>query len=103
MIRTSYDAPETLTPAGQWQMQAACAMPEYRGRVDELWYAHRAQAAAIEEAKAVCNTLCPVRAACLADAMAKEGGAALDRRHGVRGGLTDGERLGRYRRRKTAV
>lgn len=103
MIRTSHDAPDTLDRADRWGEQAACARPEYRDRIDELWYAHATQTAAIEEAKTICNALCPVRAACLADALAREGGAALDRRHGVRGGLTDGERLGRHRRRKASA
>ncbi|MER5750677.1 WhiB family transcriptional regulator [Streptomyces sp. NPDC002088] len=82
--------PDTTTTPG-WHMQALCAQPEYRGQQDELWFAPDRRAEAIEEAKRLCH-LCPVRMACLRAEMAAEGNAGRDRRFGVRGGLTGGER-----------
>lgn len=102
MIRTSYDASKTLPRRADWRDDAECARTEYADRRD-LWFAHVSDTADVELAKGICRSLCPVRAACLAAAMREEGGAALDRRFGIRGGLTHGERLSRYRKQATAA
>lgn len=86
MIRSSYTAPNTLTPAGQWRLQAECARPEYEDQRD-IWFAHTTQTADVEQAKRICKTLCPVRQECLADAIREEGGKTTESRHGIRGGL----------------
>lgn len=103
MIRIRYGAPDTLPRQGRWLRWAACARPEYQDRADELWFAHDTAIAAVKEAKDICGGLCPVRRECLADALTAEGGAALDRRHGIRGGLTHRERLALYRSGKRAA
>lgn len=54
-------------------------------------------AEALERARAVCST-CPVRVQCHADAMREEGEAAQANRHGVRAGLTPGQRYSIWRR-----
>ena len=70
-----------------WHEQAACA-----GMDEALFFplgeGGPAGAERIEQAKAVCSA-CPVRAACLADAMTRESPSA---RYGVFGGLTAVER-----------
>jgi len=101
MIRTSYDAPKTLARRADWRDDAECARPAYADRRD-LWFAHTSDTDDVELAKGICNTLCPVRRACLTAAMREEGGAALDRRFGIRGGLTGGQRLSKYRRQAAA-
>ncbi|MEU2450074.1 WhiB family transcriptional regulator [Streptomyces sp. NPDC012765] len=66
--------------AAHWSDRAACAgerLPEFESSTDA--------------AKAICAT-CPVRPACLADAMAEEGTDGRGYRAGVRGGLDAGER-----------
>ncbi|MGW0577321.1 WhiB family transcriptional regulator [Streptomyces sp. NPDC002920] len=100
-MRATY-APDTLDRPNDWRAQAACARPEYKDRRD-IWFAHATDTAEVALAKGICNAVCPVRRACLVAAMREEGGAALDRRHGIRGGMTGGERLGIYRRKKAAV
>ena len=53
----------------------------------------------IGQAKAVCHG-CPVRSACLEDAMAAEGDAGRAVRTGIRGGLTPGQRRQLYEDRQ---
>ncbi|UJV43836.1 WhiB family transcriptional regulator [Streptomyces sp. AMCC400023] len=72
--------------------QALCADPAYADRIDELWYAHTIeQKAAAVEAIRICYQ-CPIRLACLRDALTIEGGANKESRHGIRGGLTGYQR-----------
>lgn len=70
-----------------WHEQAACA-----GMDETLFFplgeGGPVGAERVQQAKAVCSG-CPVRAACLADAMTRESPSA---RHGVFGGLTATER-----------
>lgn len=98
--------PDTLTRPPAWHRTAVCGRPEYRDRSDELWFAPAGDRAAIEEAKRLCHT-CPVRKDCLRAEMAAEDNASRSKRHGVRGGLTGGERRALYeelqRRKKAAA
>jgi ribosomal protein S21 len=98
-------APDTLTPPPAWSRQATCADPAYADHRDELWYALPKERDAVNEAKTICNG-CPVRQACLEDAMKAEGGAGHSNRHGIRGGLTPSQRHRLYeelRRRAKAA
>lgn len=99
MIRSSYTAPNTLTPAGQWRLQAECARPEYEDQRD-IWFAHTTQTADVEQAKRICKTLCPVREECLAAAIREEGGRNATSRYGIRGGLQGAGRRGVYDRER---
>ena len=67
-----------------WMDQSACLerdkdlfFPEYNTEI-------------ANKAKAICNTLCPVRLKCLAKAMSDEDGTS--RRYGIFGGMTPSER-----------
>lgn len=75
-------AETTCGLGGGWRESAAC-----RGRSLDLWYS----SGDLEQrvARAVCRH-CPVRSACLAEAMVEEDGDGP--RFGVRGGMTAGER-----------
>jgi hypothetical protein len=73
----------TPTPSG-WRLRAACAA---RGVDPELFFPTPGQHGKATRAKQVCAR-CPVRAACLADALA----APPSEDHGIRGGLTPHER-----------
>lgn len=71
---------------------ALCTDPAYADRLDELWFAHTVeQKAAVVEAIRICYQ-CPIRLACLRDALTIEGGANKESRHGIRGGLTGYQR-----------
>jgi WhiB family redox-sensing transcriptional regulator len=75
----------------KWQNSAAC-----RAEVDDsIWFP--ADRADIVLAKFICAR-CPVRAECLRDALANEGGRTGEYRHGIRGGMTPEERAHEYRR-----
>jgi len=89
VIRTSYDAPDTLKRPADWREFAAC-----RG-ADDLMYPD-SSTRAVEEAKAVCRR-CPVIEQCLR--------RALETREifGVWGGLDEKERLKILRRRGIRV
>lgn len=74
--------------ASEWQDYALCAQTD-----PELYFANRGEGDLTRDAKRLCNgnpkrgiAPCPVRAECLADAIAN------DERFGVRGGLTAHER-----------
>ncbi|MGW3025825.1 WhiB family transcriptional regulator [Streptomyces sp. NPDC001221] len=88
--------PDILAKPPAWHREALCARPEYAGRHDGLWFANPGQREAITEAKRLCF-LCPVRRDCLRAEMDAEGNWGKDRRHGVRGGLTGGERHALYK------
>lgn len=95
MSHYSGSVPDT-EPARKWLLQAACAGPDYEGRRD-LWFPTPGDQYAREAAIAVC-TSCPVRRACLTDALAEEGGSGHEKRHGIRGGLTSRQRRTLYER-----
>ncbi|MFJ8146611.1 WhiB family transcriptional regulator [Streptomyces sp. NPDC096048] len=80
--------------ASDWRDQALCATPAYCG-VDFFPQPGDQQGAA--EARTVCEG-CPVRMACLRDALRQEGGSRAEYRHGIRGGLTAEERRTLYER-----
>lgn len=85
-----------------WEDRAACTGLPGSMFFEDVWPTGEEQdgpldADALERAKAVCAT-CPVRVACYEAAMAEEGGAAESRRHGVRGGVTPGQRYSVWRR-----
>ena len=65
-------------PPPEWMTRAACL-----GENPELWFPHESDPP--DEARAICS-LCPVRAECLAFAVAN------DVRHGMWGGLTPAQR-----------
>ena len=69
----------------EWEQSAACT-----GADVNAWFPSTPNGGA--EAKRTCWNKCPVREQCLAAAMTEEHGAHRDRRHGIRGGLTAGER-----------
>ncbi|UUU21683.1 WhiB family transcriptional regulator [Streptomyces sp. DSM 40750] len=71
---------------------ALCTDPMYAGRLDELWFAHTTeQKPAVVEAIRICYR-CPIRLACLREALSEEGSANKADRHGIRGGLTGYQR-----------
>ncbi|ODA69244.1 WhiB family transcriptional regulator [Streptomyces sp. AVP053U2] len=74
-------APATLPNALSWAAQAAC-----KGQDLALFFSDAEQK--VQQAKQIC-VACPVRTACLDEAMRTEAGAARD---GVYGGLTATER-----------
>lgn len=70
--------------SAEWRAQAACV-----GFDDDMF--PDSNAAAIAYARQICAP-CPVRAECLADAMATEGARTARDRHGIRAGLTGSQR-----------
>lgn len=75
-----------------WRLQALCATRYFRS-VD--FFPNTKNLTGIAKAKAVCHS-CPVRQACLADALRVEGGQQAATRHGIRGGLTGKQRRKAY-------
>ena len=74
--------------------QAACV-----GHDPELWFRldkTLTDRDATKLAVAICST-CPVREACLAQALKDEGGVSVTGRHGIFGGLTPEQRAGTRR------
>lgn len=84
-------APETLGPADHWSNYAAC-----RRINPDLMDPDGEDKDGIRYAKGVCNS-CPVKDACLADALEEEGNRDPVFRAGIRGGLTTTERTHHYR------
>lgn len=80
-------APLDFVIEREWLDESACAdmMDLFERSADT-----RVTATSVREAKAVCAS-CPVRSACLDDAMASESGGH-QHRWGIRGGLTGKER-----------
>jgi hypothetical protein len=74
-----------------WQARAACA-----GTDPDMW--DPADRKESDACKAICSR-CPVREACLEDALRAEGGASDSYRTGVRGGKSPDERYAIYRAR----
>jgi hypothetical protein len=91
VIRTSYDAPDTLDRDDQWRSNALCATPQHKGHAN-LWFPNPTDSEGIAAAKRVCAG-CPVAAACLAYALDQNIG------DGIFGSLTHSERAS-YRRRR---
>lgn len=83
-------------PAPAWQLEALCLADPH------LFTADDCRGELLEEARDACNR-CPVRAACLAAALAEEGTTAANMRAAVRGGLTPTERWAISRPKKTAA
>lgn len=75
--------PTATSTDTQWRDEAACV-----GLDTELFFPVDDRAASVETPRRVCRG-CPVRAACLAEALATEDPA---RRFGIVGGTTPGER-----------
>lgn len=67
-----------------WRRRAACARP---GVDPELFFPDQGERGKVAQAKRICAG-CPVRAACLADALA----TPATRDYGIRGGTTREER-----------
>ncbi|NUS86349.1 MAG: WhiB family transcriptional regulator [Streptomyces sp.] len=84
------------TPRAEaWTVQALCADSSYEDIRDDLWFAPTSRKDAVDEARFICHQ-CPVRDACLTDALTIEGAAHRSERHGIRGGLTGAQRRRRY-------
>lgn len=79
MIRTRYDAPDTVAHADQWRSQAACL-----GQWEAMHPDNNEHE--IAHAKAICGR-CPVRVACFWDAV-----RTGDNQYGIRAGLRANER-----------
>lgn len=92
-------APDT-EPAREWLAQALCAMP-HMAKYRDLFFPTSGEKNKTAAAKQICAA-CPVRASCLADALAEEGGRAHDNRHGIRGGLSPRGRRNRHDRARKA-
>jgi len=71
-----------------WRDFAVC-----RGMDTNTWFPTPGQPAARKAAMRICRE-CPVRRACLVDAMRMEANSKNTIRHGIRGGLTPGQRAG---------
>lgn len=95
MTRITYNVHGQPKRPTDWRDNALCASSEYEGQAD-LWFAYPTNQTATTKATQVCNA-CPVRVACLKAALREEGSAPLDKRSGIRGGLTAAERLQAYR------
>jgi WhiB family redox-sensing transcriptional regulator len=82
---TDYDLPDWVDP--DWRERAGCRSqdPELFFPIGDNWTQGEARGRAAE-AKAFCNNACPVKAECLADAVACRDDWA------IRGGLTPDER-----------
>lgn len=79
-----------------WTNRAACAAHD-----PEMFFPDPSDTAGQKAAKAICAQ-CPVRVACLEEAMAVEGGRSVAERYGIRGGKTPSARRDEYRRRRKA-
>ncbi|WP_411078496.1 WhiB family transcriptional regulator [Streptomyces sp. cmx-10-25] len=84
--------PDTLR-AADWRDLALCATDAYRA-VD--FFPNPTDKPGNATAVAVCET-CPVRLACLRDALRQEGGRKAVYRDGIRGGLTADQRYSLWR------
>ena len=90
------------SPDLDWRVYALCAADP------ELWYPKRPQSKApdnlaeIEAVKAICR-MCPVLAQCKADIEATEGNCGVDKRYGIRAGMTARERYNAYRHATSRV
>lgn len=83
-------------PAVDWRTDAVCATDQF-AKHRNLWFPNPGDTEATDAAKSVCAA-CPVRRACLADALTEEGGRTAANRFGVRGGKTHSQRYHLYSR-----
>jgi hypothetical protein len=83
-----------------WHTRALCAEPQFR-KIRNAWHPGPNERGKTEFAKKVCAA-CPVRQACLDDALRQEGGCGHESRHGIRGGLTPRARRNLYDRQRKA-
>ncbi|MFJ8163847.1 WhiB family transcriptional regulator [Streptomyces sp. NPDC096136] len=95
---TNLRAPDTAEPAHRWHHEAAC-LGQHRLFLPRNEHGPEAVAKSAA-AKRICDR-CPVKEACLADAMASEGSTDPKLRAGIRGGLTPGDRYARHRRQRS--
>lgn len=97
MSRRASTEGTTVEWVADWRASAAC-----RGEDPELFFPVSETALIaqmdIRRAKDICLG-CPVRQACLDDAMDVEGRSGVAYRHGIRGGLLASERAALARRR----
>lgn len=70
----------------EWEEAAAC-----RGAAADTWYPTSGESRLL--AVKICRSYCPVQEECLGAAMRYERGASVERRFGIWGGRTPGERL----------
>jgi hypothetical protein len=77
-----------------WYHEAAC-----RGLPLRLWFT--APGESVEPGKRICHA-CPVKAFCLEDVLAWEGGVGTSARDGIAGGLTPAERTAEWQTRVAA-
>lgn len=77
-----------------WRSSAGCR------EVDpELFFPTPGDIRGTNQAKEICGQ-CPVRRACLFEALREEGGRAKENRFGIRGGKTPGQRYAIYMTRR---
>lgn len=93
-------APDTIERAPHWRDTAAC-IGQSALFLPRTEYGPEYIASTVN-AKRVCES-CPVRQACLDEAMATERADVEGARAGVRGGLTPQERAARYSRQRRGV
>ncbi|QJT04396.1 WhiB family transcriptional regulator [Streptomyces asoensis] len=93
MTRLNYNTHDT-EPGRAWLTQALCVRPDM-AKYRHLFFPHPGEKAKAEAAKQICAS-CPVRIACLEDALAEEGGRGHENRHGIRGGMAPRARRNRY-------
>lgn len=79
-------------PGPDWRTQAACL-----DRAPEIFFPRPSDRDGENEAIVICE-ICPVKAECLADAMAAETCRTTSRRHGIWGGKTPQQRYAMYRK-----
>lgn len=89
-------SPDTLDRATSWRDSALCAETPYN---EYDWFPYPGDKPGLSMAKQVCSA-CPVRQACLEDALEVEGGRTSTDRFGVRGGLSPAGRRKVYERRR---
>jgi len=81
--------PLLSTPNSEWRAKALCL-----GLDQELFFPDSRQGQTYARARRVCGH-CPVRQACLADALVEERYLSMEHISGMRGGLTPDERVAR--------
>src|SRR5690606_28202953 len=83
----------------EWKQRALCARPEL-APLRDLFFPGPKDTETAAKAKQLCAA-CPVRQACLDDALKEEGGRHY--RYGIRGGLSETQRRREYEKRRKAV
>lgn len=80
--------------SGNWRESAICAETD-----PDLFSPEKYTGEDVREAKKICLR-CPVRRACLADALAEEGNKTVQHRAGIRGGTTPNQRWAMQKKRQ---